>query len=459
MNNPPILGGLRARLVRAGLWTLTGYFVETSIRLLTSLVMTRLLVPEAFGLMVVAITVPTGLAMLSDIGIQSNIVRKAGSLGQMFLRTAWTIQIVRGASLWGVTLFFAALLLIPRARSIIPEDSVLADPQLPFVLGVMGSILAISGLNSVNIYLQERELNLKPLVLRTLISKIISLPIMLTWAFFDRSIWALVAGVIASQATLTLLSHYLIPGQRMQLCWDQDSRKELLVDSKWTALASTSGFIANQGERLIFAIFLTPKQMGFYAIAVTLVDVIRALLQKLHGQLTLPVLSELFRTRPAAAKDAYYKYRKPIDIFTFTAVGFLSIAGSDLVKFLYDDRYTGAGLLLQILGISLGSFPFQLMNSAFIANNEWRNYSLNILAFSISLFIAVIAGYYIAGWIGAVWGVTIYSWPATFLVLLRSYRRGWVDPVREVIMLPFVFVGVTLGLAARWILPILEKML
>ena len=58
----PPLTGLRARIVNAGMWTVTGHVVENLIRLGTSLVMTRLLVPGDFGLMAVALTIPASLA-------------------------------------------------------------------------------------------------------------------------------------------------------------------------------------------------------------------------------------------------------------------------------------------------------------------------------------------------------------------------------------------------------------
>jgi O-antigen/teichoic acid export membrane protein len=180
--------------------------------------------------------------------------------------------------------------------------------------------------------------------------------------------------------------------------------------------------------------------------------VARSFLQKLHGNITLPVLSELFRTRPEKAIDAYYKYRRPIDVLAFSATGFLWMAAPQIINFLYDGRYADAGWILQVLSLSLASFPFQMINLAFIANDEWRNYAFNSLILTASFFAAAGLGYVLSGSIGVIWAIALYSWPATLVLLARAYRRGWVDPIRELVMLPFVLAGLVLGFAAKWIL-------
>jgi O-antigen/teichoic acid export membrane protein len=446
------LTGLRARIVNAGMWTLTGHVVENLIKLGTSLVMTRLLVPGDFGLMAVALTIPASLAMLSDLGIHSNVIKKSGRLGTDFLRTAWTIQVVRGILLWILMVIVAGLFWLPQVQQLMPEGSLLLHPQLPYLLAAMGSIIAIGAFDSVNMFLQERDIHFRPLILRSIISKILPVPVMIVWALLYPSVWSLVAGALVSQIILTLSSHILIPGVPMKFQLERHHVRSLLGDGKWITLSTAGTFFVSQGDRLILATMLTATQMGFYAIALTLAEVARSFLQKLHGYITLPVLSELFRTRPEKAIDAYYKYRRPTDILAFTATGFLWMAGPEIINFLYDDRYAEAGWILQALSLSLSSFPFQMINLAFIANDEWRNYSFNSLILSVSFFAAAYVGYALSGSTGVIWAIALYSWPATLILLVRAYKRGWVDPVREIVMLPFGLAGLALGFAAKLVM-------
>jgi O-antigen/teichoic acid export membrane protein len=455
---PPI-AGLRARIVNAGMWTVTGHVVETLVRLGTSLVMTRLLVPGDFGLMALALTIPASLAMLSDLGISSNVIKKSGRLGTDFLRTAWTLQVVRGILLSVLLFIISGLLLLSQVRHLMPEGSLLVHPQLPYLLAVMGAAPAISAFDSANLFLQLRDINFGPLILRTIISKILPVPVMVVWAYLYPSVWSLVAGILVAQAILTLSSHIMIPGVAMKFRWDRHHVRDLLGDGKWITLSTAGTFFVSQGDRLILATLLSATQMGFYAIAWTLADVARSFLGRLHGSITLPVLSELFRTRPERAIEAYYSYRKLIDILAFTGTGFLWMAGPEIIHFLYDDRYADAGWILQVLSLSLASIPFLMINLAFIANDEWRNYSINSLLLTASFFAATYVGYAMSGSTGVIWAIALYSWPATLVLLARAYRRGWVDPIREIAMLPFLLVGLALGFAAKWILQWIETLL
>lgn len=449
------LVGLRARIVNAGMWTVTGHVVETLIRLGTSLVMTRLLVPGDFGLMALAITIPTSLGMLSDLGIRSNVIQKSGGLSVDFLRTAWTVQVVRGMLLSVLMLVMAVLFLLPQVRQMIPEGSLLLHPQLPFLLATMGASPAIGAFESVNIFVQERDIKFGPLILRTIVSKILPVPVMMVWALLYPSVWSLVAGGLVAQAVLTLSSHLMIPGPIMKFRWDRRHVRSLLSDGKWIALATAGTFFISQGDRLILAVMFSATQMGLYAIAWTLADIGKSLLQRIHGSITLPVLSELFRTRPERAIKAYYRYRKPIDILAFTSAGFIWVAGPEIIHFLYDDRYADAGWILQVLSLSLVSFPFQMIGASFIANNEWRSSSFNSVIFTASFFASAYVGYALSDSTGVIWAIGLYSWPATLILLARAYRRGWIDPIQEVIMLPLLLLGVALGFAAQWFLRIL----
>jgi O-antigen/teichoic acid export membrane protein len=456
VQNSPPPAGLRARVMNAGVWIVAGFGVDAVLRLVTSLVMTRLLVPESFGLMAVAISIPSGLALLSDIGVRSNIIGNREVLGNELLRTAWTIQAIHGFALWIAIMLLSGLLFLLQTKHLLPAGSALAHPLLPPVLALTGAIPAIGGLNSVNLYVQQRAIYFGPAALRTLLSKIAALPVMFLWAYLDRSVWALVAGAIVSQAVLAILSHVLVPGTAMRFAWDRSKAAAIVGGGKWIALSSAGGFIASRGDRLVLAAILTGEQLGLYAIAWMLAEVARSLFNALHGQVTLPVLSEVLRTRPSAIKDVYYKYRRLIDLLCFGLAAFFWIAGQAIVELLYDDRYREAGWILQALGLSLASVPFRMIDQALIANNEWSKFSFHSASMSVSFVAAVVFGQAFFGWTGAIWAVALYAWPPTALILMRAYRRGWIDPIREISMVPTAALGLAAGYAFVWLEPALS---
>jgi O-antigen/teichoic acid export membrane protein len=80
---------------------------ENILRLGSNLILTRLLFPEAFGLMALVTVFLTGLKMFSDFGLNASIIRSARGDDPIFLQTAWTVQILRGVMLWLISVMLA----------------------------------------------------------------------------------------------------------------------------------------------------------------------------------------------------------------------------------------------------------------------------------------------------------------------------------------------------------------
>ena len=73
---------IAARTRRGSLWTVVDFGGNQFLRLASNLLLTRLLFPEAFGLMAIVQVFITGLEMFSDAGVQSSIIQnKRGPIG------------------------------------------------------------------------------------------------------------------------------------------------------------------------------------------------------------------------------------------------------------------------------------------------------------------------------------------------------------------------------------------
>ena len=92
--------GTRARSMRSAAFLVIGFGGQNVVRLGGNLILTRLLFPEAFGLMALVQIFLMGLQMFSDVGIQTSIVRDPRGEERAFRDAAWTLQIIRGLVLW-----------------------------------------------------------------------------------------------------------------------------------------------------------------------------------------------------------------------------------------------------------------------------------------------------------------------------------------------------------------------
>ncbi|HJV94926.1 MAG TPA: oligosaccharide flippase family protein, partial [Albitalea sp.] len=142
---------LRQRVIHAGSWAVGGHVLGQAIRLGGNLILTRLLVPEAFGLMAIVYVLMIGFALFSDLGIGANIVQNPRGEDPSFLNTAWTVQIVRGIVIWVLSLLSAVALPVAASFGWVKAGTVYGDPLLPWVIAAFSFTAVIGGFDSTNI--------------------------------------------------------------------------------------------------------------------------------------------------------------------------------------------------------------------------------------------------------------------------------------------------------------------
>ena len=439
---------LRQRALRAGVWTVASYGVELSTRLLTNLVMTRLLFPDAFGVVAAATALIVGLQLLSDFGVRAVIIQSPHGEDSEFLRSAWTFQFSRGVFLWLVLTIACALLSLSTVHSVLAAASVFANPSFPAVAGMLGLSLILSGIKSTTIPLNIRKLNFRPIVFLDLAARLIPIPVMIAGAYAFPSVWSMVAGSLLGSLLRALLSHVIIPGPRMKLTWRNEHIKEIVAFGKWINLSSVATFVGSQSDVIILGVLLPSPVLGIYYIAKTLSDAIESLLERLNSTMTLPVLGEVIRINPENLKDRYYRFRMPIELVAAGSAGFLFAAGGLMVSVLYDQRYSEAGLMLQILSFGLLIYPFQLIRSAFTAIGKANIVAWVSVLQAVSLVICLSLGYRVYGPLGAIAGVAGSRLFPSLVMLILAQRTNWISPWKELRWIPPYAFGFILGEAA-----------
>ena len=91
-----LTGSIGALAKRAAVWTFLGYGGSMALRLLSNMILTRLLFPGAYALMGLAQIFINGLQMLTDVGVQTGIIQSRHGGDANYLNTAWTVQVIRG---------------------------------------------------------------------------------------------------------------------------------------------------------------------------------------------------------------------------------------------------------------------------------------------------------------------------------------------------------------------------
>lgn len=442
---------LRQRTLRAGAWTIVSYSVELSSRLLTNLILTRLLFPDAFGIAAAATSLLVGLNLLSDFGVKTVIIQSPRGEDTDFLRSAWVFQSSRGVLLWLVLVAVSGLLRTSIVHSFLPASSVFSNSIFPAVISVLGLTLVLNGVESTAIPLNIRRLHFRPIVILDLISRLLPIPVMIAWAYAFPSVWAMVAGALVGSLLRLLLSHLIVPGPRMLLTWHKEHIKEVVTFGRWINLSSFSTFFGSQSDVIILGLLLPGPMLGIYYLAKSLRDAIETFLERLNDAMALPVLGEVIRNNPHHLRDRYYKFRLPIDLVASASAGFLFAAGDVMVNILYDPRYSEAGLMLRILSFGLLLYPLQVIRSAFTAIARANVVAWVSMLQAATLILCLSLGYYLWGPLGAIAGVAGNRIFPSIAWLILASRASWISPLKELRLALTYLAGFVLGILFNYL--------
>ena len=204
--------GYAARTFRGSTLTIFSFGGQTLLRLASNLILTRILFPEAFGLMALVQVVLSGAAQFSDIGIRSSIVRDERGGETAFLHTAWTLQIIRGFLLAAAVFFLAE-----------PAASFYDAPELANLLKFCALVPFIQGFNSTRMLSANRNIQFGRLTALMFGEQFLNIGLMIFLAWWLDSVWALAIGTVVGAAILAIGSHVVLKGESNWFALEKDA--------------------------------------------------------------------------------------------------------------------------------------------------------------------------------------------------------------------------------------------
>jgi O-antigen/teichoic acid export membrane protein len=447
---PEQKGGFRGLIMRAAGWSMGGYIIVQVLRIASSLILTRLLVPEMFGIMAVATMVQVSVAMLSDLGLRPAAVQSRLGDRQPYLDTAWTLQLIHGCSIWLVCVVVAICIGLGAQRGWFPAGSVYTVPELPAVIIATCFTTVIMGLQSTKVISAYRHLDLGRITLMDIAVQVISLSVAVFFAWLTGSIWSFVISTLVASAVFTALSHLWLPGPNNRLHWDRESVRDLIRFGRWIMLSSILTVIAANGDRILLAGWTSPVMLGLYILAFNLISMLEGAGSRLFSSVAMPALSKVARERPEQLRSVFLKVRLPFDLVFVGSAGAVYAAGKVIIALLYDDRYLDATPIIEILSFSLLVSRYGVISAVYLAIDEPRSQSALNFIRAVSIFISVPLAYQLFGFTGALWAISLHSLPIIPAVFYFNRRRGLNHPLYEVAVLlawPAGYLAGTIGAA------------
>jgi len=420
---------------------------DVGLRLISTVVLTRLLAPEIYGVFAVVLVYMFLLEMFSDLGLRSLVLTKEGDVKDSFLRTIWTVSILRGIAIALFSITIACAIALMQSHGLFGPESAYNATELPLAIAALGGAALIMGLQSPMVFMEERQMRFGKVTLAYVATNIVALVVTVAMAFYLRSIWALVLGNVARAIVHVWLSFIFFKGPAMRLYWNR-SELGLVVDrGKWIVGHSTLTALSKSADRLVLGFVMSSTTFGFYFIARQLVDLVMQFLVSVDAQMGLQVFRHLQDSTIEKFRHNYYRYRLFFDALAGLSAGGLLVLSPLIVGILFDDRYQGVAPIAQILIWAILLIGPTLLRGAFSAERRFKEMTQLSVVTAITLWFGLgLAVLVFDSVTVALVVIALHKIPEAMLITIKSGKRGWITVWREFLGFGFVIIGAALGL-------------
>jgi O-antigen/teichoic acid export membrane protein len=405
-------------------WTVAGFGMMQVIRFGSTLILSRLLFPDIFGLMALVNVFLQGLQMFTDVGIGPSIIQNKRGDEPDFRNTAWTVLVIRGVLLW----LCSAVIAVP-VWLLYPPTS----PSLLLLIPAVGFSAVINGFESTASFTLRRRLVRAPLVILEVGAYTLTMSLTIAWVYFCPTVWALVLSNLFSATLHLTASHFLIGGYRNRFRWEPAAFKEFMHFGKWVFVSTLCTFLANQADKMLVGIG-SLALLGVYNFAAQLAAIPGQLMATLSWQLVFPLYSRRVQAGEDVRGAVATVHPLAGGVAAFLTAGLLG-AGPSLVAFLYDSRYQDAGWMLQLLAVAVWFQTLETLESSVLWTlGKTRAPALSNAAKLAAMAIFAPLGHHFGGFRGMLLGFVV-SDAVRYASTLWALRRHGVSLLRTDVLL------------------------
>lgn len=278
-------------LLKGAFWTLASRWSVRLLGFVNTMVMARLIRPEDYGIVAMAMLVVGLVQTLLDTGTGTAILRMK-EVTRDDLDSAWTLRLME---------FMAAASVL--ALVAYPAALYFKDFRVTPILLVFAGCIAIQGFATMCPTIAQRELNFSIDFRIAVIGKLTGVLVTVAGGFYFRDYRALVAGIASSYLISTLLTYLLHP---YRSTWNTTKLREIWHVTKWITFSGMASFTLRKGDEFIAARVATTQNYGYYNVGADLGQMPTGEVGPAIMRSFLPVLStiqaDVERTRQAVLK-------------------------------------------------------------------------------------------------------------------------------------------------------------
>jgi Membrane protein involved in the export of O-antigen and teichoic acid len=400
---------LKFRVGLGGLILGSGSGIENAARFLRNMVLTRLLAPEAFGIMAIVMAVNAMYEAFTEVGIKESVIQNPRGSENTFLNGAWWFSLIRSGSLYLIAFFIA-----PFIAHFYKNGNLTLLIRFAFIN------MLFNGALSAGTYLSLKKLNYKKWTIISSGGNICGIIVAIVLAFLLRNVWALAIGFCAESLFRMVLSYILCPFLP-RLVFHKQDLQDLFKFAKGMFGLPLLTFISMRADTFTLGKLYSTSELGLYNMASTLAQMPSLMFSNLLGQILLPAFSTM-QNDTKRLSDTYMKTTSMILFLSLPLILFCFFFSKPLLTLVYGFRYAEYSLPFAFifLAFSIRTCQNPLITVSFAKGLP----GLNRFAALIRAFLAVVCIYPVSkyfGFLGA--SVLILAfWTIPFFIQLYQMR-------------------------------------
>lgn len=335
---PPQEQGVRGAVLQGSALTLTMRWLSRLVGLVSTIFLVRLLSPEDFGVVAMAMIVVGLIDLFGDTAVDLALIRHPNPERAHF-DSAWSVSALIGTGL--------ALLLVVIAS---PVSVYFAEPRVEFIIYCLSVKTLFVGFENVGVVWFRRNLDFMSEFRYTVVRRIAPKFVIVAFAFTFRDYRALVYGEMVGAAFALALTYYVHPFRPRP---NLTKLRELWSFSLWILFADVGEYLHQSVGRLVVGTVTNAATLGKFAIAE---ELSRLPQTELIGPMSRPLYPAYsrFHADLPRLRDAYLQVLSVTATIAASTAAGIALTAEDLLGILFGQQWVSVAPVMTWLAIACG---------------------------------------------------------------------------------------------------------
>ncbi|WP_371187652.1 lipopolysaccharide biosynthesis protein [Thalassotalea maritima] len=323
-------------IVNGSLLMIITRLIIKSLGLISSICLARLLQPEDFGIVAIAMAIYAFICLFGSFGLESIIIQRQTKHHDDY-NTVWTINVLFSC------IAAISLILCAPYIAIFYDDSRIVD-----VIYAISSMFIISGLRNIGVIEFQQDLNFQKELRFQVTPKLISFIFTLTAAYLLNNYWALVYGMIFNSVLQVIISYWMHP-YRPKLGLKKAG--SMLSFSKWLLANNILFYINTRAIDLIIGKVISARATGVFSIANEFGSLPTTEMAAPINKATFPVYSKLANS-PVELRHSYANTISLIGLLALPSAFGIAITCEIFIPVALGEKWLAAIPIMQTISLT-----------------------------------------------------------------------------------------------------------